>query len=264
MKTYKELQSELQNYKSSGLTNVALNSTRETLENELHRLTLDDKLKYDYEVLEYDCANQGITSLDSPSNYIGSGYDGFLTLTQSYPHDLINEFNYEYFINWLKDNKIDYELVNFGHWAVGNYTRIGIPISNDLNDIIAVDEKCSELHHYPIFDDCKYSQYEWDKFQEYFDESFGGFHEVCETFYEFLECDKFDCEFDCDYILETWLEFVNVASWEYYVECADFVLNLRDYKDFLYDNYSHLLDPCKSELYFARNNPNQLSIPNLV
>lgn len=257
MKTYRQLQSELRNYKSSGLTNVALNSTREVLESELHRLTLDDKMNHDYKVLEYDRANQGITALDSPSNYIGGNYDGFLTLAQCYPNDLISEFNFEYFQNWLKDNMIDYELVSFGHWAVGNYTKIGIPITNHLDDLIAVDEKCAELLNYPILDDDQYSQYEWGKYQEYFEESYGGFHEVKECFNDFIE---FNHDYDDNFIAETWYEFVSNCNWEYEVEQSYFILNLRDYKEFLNSEYSHLLDQEKSELYFARNNPDQLSL----
>lgn len=217
------------------------------------------KMGYKFEVLEYGMRHN-VTSLDSSSNYVGDDYDGFLTLSSCYPHDLISEFNYEYFQNWLTNEKIDFEIVYFGHWLVGDYSRIGIPITNSLENLVKVDNLLSELIDYPIFDDCEYSTYEFQKYQEFFGADYGGFYEVKEVFYEFVNLPMNDCDYSDEVILSTWTDFVEQCHWEYQVEQSSFLLNLNDYIEFLHLKFSYLHDKNFSELYFARNNPDQLSL----
>lgn len=215
---------------------------------------MKNKLFDNFQVLEYD--NPHITSLDSASNYIGGSYDGFLTLYKGYPNDILSEFNWEYFINWLKENGIEYDIVNYGHWAFGDYSRIGIRATNDYEKLLEVDEMLSSLSDYPIFDDTEYQQFEWYKFQEYFSRE--GFSEVCEKFFEITECNQ--DEISEDFIMELWCEFVFGCTWEYEVEQSYFILNLDEFEDYIINNFDYELYNSDKSLYYAMRNPNQLSM----
>jgi hypothetical protein len=210
----------------------------------------EDDLYY----LKRNSENEGITVLDK-DNYIGDYFQGYLTLVLTNFPTFQEEFNWEYLLDFLKKNKINYEIVSYGHWLVGNYKRIGIypnqpklkPNSNTPKKLRDLDDLFENLEYGGLLDEDSYSEFIYDKFYDYMDES--GFKEI-----KNLVEEELNLKLELPIIEELWEDFAQESSWEYEHDDRDFILNTKDFLDSLKD--------FDGELYFAKKNPKQLALFN--
>ncbi len=208
----------------------------------------EDDLYY----LKRNSENEGITVLDK-NNYLGDYFQGYLTLILTNSPTFQEEFNWEYLLDFLKKNKINYEIVSYGHWLVGSYKRIGIypsqpklkPNSNTPKKLRDLEDLFENLEYGGLLDEDSYSEFIYDKFWDYMDEN--GFKEI-----KNLVEEELNLELELPIIEELWGDFAKESSWDYYHDDWNFILNTEDFLNFLKD--------FEGELYFAKKTPNQLAL----
>jgi hypothetical protein len=204
--------------------------------------------------------NEGITALDSAGNYTGEYFNGYLTVILTKAPSLKEEFNWHYFLEYLTKNKINFEIVNYGHWFAGSYQRIGIyphqpklskelrnQFSNTPKKLENLDAFLEDLEYLGVLDEDAYNEFLWKKYYEYMD------NEGYETLQINIE-NELKRYLEIEIIKELWEYFCDECSWEYNDDEYYITINEDDFTEFV-NEISDI------ELYRAAKNPAQLKIP---
>lgn len=194
--------------------------------------------------------------------------EGFLVGYHGYPGDFINEFNYEYLENWLEEEDFIFDRIRCGNWAVNKFYRHWVDENNSIMKLKKLNELMGQLKVYPLFDDCDFSDWLCEKYDEYWEES--GKDEMLEDVGTFIYQATGDYFSDVDidghlekFILELWQEFFQHedayhdewSTGNFYLHTDQFI---EGYGKYILDYAEGDIE--KIQLYYAAKNHNQYQL----
>jgi hypothetical protein len=101
-----------------------------------------------------------------PSSYFGATHeDSYVFLGQNRDSDVLTRCNFEVALEELGGESETVQVIHEGHWAVGWVEWIKID-ANDLKALRKADAMAEALDNYPILDEQRFSDMEYEESQE--------------------------------------------------------------------------------------------------
>ncbi len=117
----------------------------------------------------WSCGPEFASAFDSCSNYMGPRHeDKLVIMSRTRDAALLTQVNWEVAEEIMGE---DAEIIRIGHWAVGWIEHLVIPDDAPDEVKIKAGEIVSALSDYPILDEERYSEAEWEAMHEAYGET---------------------------------------------------------------------------------------------